>query len=222
VSALSEFGIWIRLHYLYPYPHIDEVLPLMADRKIVPYLDVPFQHASNHVLKLMRRPANIENQLKRIESWRSICPDVTIRSTFIVGFPGETEEDFCELLDFIEDAKLDRVGCFMYSQVRGAEANNLPGYISHDVKLDRQDRLMNLQSYISETKLQSKIGKTIDVIIDEVNKKKGLCIGRSFGDSPEIDGIVNIKSDSKIINPGDIVKVIVTDSGIDDLSGILS
>src|ERR671931_593499 len=159
--ALGELGVWVRLHYVYPYPHVDEVLPLMAEGKILPYLDVPFQHASRRILRLMKRPANAENMLARLAAWRSICPDLTVRSTFIVGFPGETEAEFCELLEFLQAAELDRVGCFAYSPVEGARANDLPDPVPEEVKAERRGRLMQVQAAISKRKLERKIGKTL-------------------------------------------------------------
>src|SRR6185503_10150075 len=175
------------LHYVYPYPHVDEVIPLMAGGKILPYLDVPFQHASPRILKLMKRPASAEKVLRRLEEWRSVCPDITIRSTFIVGFPGETDAEFSELIRFLEEAKLDRVGCFEYSPVEGAAANGLPGALPDAVKRDRRERFMKTQEKISADKLKAKVGKTLRVIVDEPG------IGRSSADAPEIDGAVHFK-----------------------------
>jgi ribosomal protein S12 methylthiotransferase len=185
--ALSELGVWVRLHYVYPYPHVDEVIPLMAQGKILPYLDVPFQHASARILRLMKRPASAEKVLERIRGWREICPDITIRSTFIAGFPGETEAEFAELLNFLEEAQLDRVGCFAYSPVEGAAANALPDPVPETVKEERRERFMALQAKISAAKLQAKIGKTVRVLIDEPG------IGRSGADAPDIDGVVHFK-----------------------------
>jgi ribosomal protein S12 methylthiotransferase len=181
---LGELGVWVRLHYVYPYPHVDEVVPLMAEGKILPYLDVPFQHANARVLKLMRRPASAERVLERLRRWREICPDVTVRSTFIVGFPGETESEFSELLQFLEEAQLDRVGCFAYSPVDGAAANALPDHVPPEVKEERRERFMALQADISERKLKRKAGSTVRVLIDEPG------VGRSSADAPEIDGVV--------------------------------
>jgi ribosomal protein S12 methylthiotransferase len=206
-EALSEFGIWVRLHYVYPYPHVDKVVPLMADGKILPYLDVPFQHGSPSVLKRMQRPAAAEKSLERIHAWRNICPDITLRSTFIVGFPGETDADFEVLLDFIEEAQLDRVGCFQYSPVKGARANDLPDHVPDEVKQERWDRFMSLQQNISATKLQQKIGRTIAILIDEVDEDGA--IGRSSADAPEIDGRVYLEGATDL-RPGDFVEAEVT------------
>src|ERR1044071_2472696 len=166
-KALGELAVWVRLHYVYPYPHVDEVIPLMAQGKILPYLDVPFQHASPRILKLMKRPASSEKVLERLRSWRSICPHITIRSTFIAGFPGETEAEFAELLAFLEEAQLDRVGCFAYSDVEGAEANALPGALPREVREERRGRFMETQEKISADKLKGKAGKILDVLVDE-------------------------------------------------------
>jgi ribosomal protein S12 methylthiotransferase len=185
--ALGELGIWVRLHYVYPYPHVDEVIPLMAEGKILPYLDVPFQHAAPRILKLMKRPASAEKVLERIRAWRSVCPEITVRSTFIAGFPGETESEFSELLDFLKAAQLDRVGCFAYSPVEGAAANELPDPVPEAVKEERRARLMALQAQISAAKLKPKVGKAIDVLVDEPG------LGRSKADAPEIDGVVHFK-----------------------------
>jgi ribosomal protein S12 methylthiotransferase len=182
--ALGALGVWVRLHYVYPYPHVDEVIPLMDERKILPYLDVPFQHASARILKLMKRPASAEKVLRRLEGWRRICPDITVRSTFIVGFPGETEEDFSELIAFLEEAQLDRVGCFEYSPVDGAAANALPDPVPDGVKAARKERFMKTQEAISARKLQAKVGRAIEVLVDEPG------LGRSSADAPEIDGVV--------------------------------
>ncbi|MEZ7951720.1 MAG: 30S ribosomal protein S12 methylthiotransferase RimO, partial [Halioglobus sp.] len=187
-EALGEFGIWVRLHYVYPYPHVDKIIPLMAEGKILPYLDVPFQHGSPEVLKRMQRPAAAEKSLERIKAWRDTCPDITLRSTFIVGFPGETEDDFDVLLDFMREAQLDRVGCFQYSPVKGARANDLPNPVADELKQERWERFMALQQDISAAKLQTKIGKTIEILIDEVDADGA--IGRSSADAPEIDGRV--------------------------------
>jgi ribosomal protein S12 methylthiotransferase len=185
--ALGELGVWVRLHYVYPYPHVDEVIPLMADGRILPYLDVPFQHASPRILKLMKRPASAEKVLERIRAWRAICPELTIRSTFIVGFPGETDVEFEQLLEFLEEAQLDRVGCFEYSPVDGAAANELPGALPEEVKHERRERFMKVQERISAARLQSKVGKTYQVLIDQPG------LGRSSADAPEIDGVVHIR-----------------------------
>ena len=212
--ALGELGVWVRLHYVYPYPHVDEVIPLMAQGKILPYLDIPFQHASQRILKLMKRPASSENVLARIKQWREICPDITLRSTFIVGFPGETEEEFEELLDFLEEAQLDRVGAFAYSPVDGAVANALPDHIPPEVQQERLARLMLLQEEISEARLKRKIGKTITVLVDEVDEDGA--IARSSADAPDIDGVVYIE-DGQDLNVGDFVEVKITDSDEHDL-----
>jgi len=213
-AALGELGVWVRLHYVYPYPHVDEVIPLMAEGKILPYIDVPFQHASRRILKLMKRPASGEDNLGRIRVWRRICPDITIRSTFIAGFPGETEGEFRELLDFLEEAELDRVGCFAYSPVPGAKANELPGALSNEVREERRERLMRLQERISARRLKRRLGKTIRVLVDEV--KAGGAVGRSAADAPEIDGVVHIKGGSKL-KPGDWTQVKVTRTDAHDL-----
>lgn len=187
-EALGEFGVWVRLHYVYPYPHVDNVIPLMAAGRILPYLDVPFQHGSPEVLRRMKRPAAAEKSLERIAAWRRECPDITLRSTFIVGFPGETEADFETLLDFLREAQLDRVGCFQYSPVRGARANDLPDHVPDALKQERWDRFMALQQEISAAKLQHKVGSTIEILIDEVDAEGA--VGRSSADAPEIDGKV--------------------------------
>ncbi len=204
VEALGELGIWVRLHYVYPYPHVDEVIPMMAEGKILPYLDIPFQHASPRILKLMKRPASSQNNLERIQAWRAICPDLTIRSTFIVGFPGETEEEFQELLDFLTEAQLDRVGCFAYSPVDGAVANDLPDPVPEEVKQDRLERFMAHQAEISAARLQQKVGRRGKVIIDEVVEEGA--VGRSEADAPEIDGQVFIDNATHL-KVGDIVEV---------------
>src|SRR5882724_8587334 len=202
--ALGDLGVWVRLHYVYPYPHVDEIVPLMAEGKVLPYLDVPFQHASPRILKLMKRPANAENNLERIRAWREICPDITIRSTFIVGFPGETDVEFEELLQFLEDAQLDRVGCFAYSPVDGAAANALPDPVPHEIREERRARFMAVQEKISARRLQQKINSTISVLIDESGEKGA--VGRSSADAPEIDGVVHIQK-AKGLKPGDLVQV---------------
>ncbi len=204
VEALGELGIWVRLHYVYPYPHVDEVIPLMAEGKILPYLDIPFQHASPRILKLMKRPASSQNNLERIQAWRAICPDLTIRSTFIVGFPGETEEEFQQLLDFLTEAQLDRVGCFTYSPVDGAVANDLPDQIPDEIKQERLERFMAHQAQISADRLQQKVGRRGRVIIDEVVAEGA--VGRSEADAPEIDGQVFIDHATHL-KVGDIVEV---------------
>lgn len=220
-KSLSELGIWVRLHYVYPYPHVDEVIPLMADGLILPYLDVPFQHASPRILKSMKRPASSENNLARIKSWRDICPDITVRSTFIAGFPGETEDDFKMLLDFLEEAQLDRVGCFAYSAVDGASANALPDQVPEEVKQDRLARFMEVQERISAAKLQSKIGTMQTVLVDQlVEDEEGNieAIGRTKADAPEIDGVVYL-ADAEGLNPGDFVEVEIYDADGHDLWG---
>jgi ribosomal protein S12 methylthiotransferase len=205
---------WVRLHYVYPYPHVDEVIPLMAEGKILPYLDIPFQHASQRILKLMKRPASSENVLARIKKWREICPDITLRSTFIVGFPGETEQEFEELLAFLEEAQLDRVGAFAYSPVDGAVANALPGHIPPEVQQERLARLMLLQEEISAERLKRKIGKTITVLVDEIDEDGA--VARSSSDAPEIDGLVYIENGQQL-KVGDFAEVKVTDSDEHDL-----
>lgn len=214
-TALGELGVWVRLHYVYPYPHVDELIPLMGDLKIIPYLDIPFQHANARILKLMKRPANSENVLARIQQWRTICPEITLRSTFIVGFPGETEQEFQELLDFLEIAQLDRVGAFMYSPVEGAAANNLPNHIPFEIQEERLARFMALQEKISSDKLKQKIGKTLEVLVDEVDSEGA--IARSHADAPEIDGLVYIDADQKTIRQGEFVKVRIVNSDQHDL-----
>ncbi len=201
-TELSKMGIWVRLHYVYPYPSVDKVIPLMAEGKILPYLDIPFQHASPRILKLMKRPAAAERTLERIQAWRAICPELVIRSTFIVGFPGETEEEFQELLDFLEKAQLDRVGCFKYSDVEGAKANELPDPVSEEVKQQRFERFMAVQSQISANKLQQKIGLEYQILIDEVTSEGA--VGRCFADAPEIDGNVYL-TDEFDVQPGDLI-----------------
>lgn len=215
-EALADLGMWVRLHYVYPYPHVDKVIPLMAEGKILPYLDIPFQHASPRILKLMKRPAASENTLHRINQWRQICPDLTIRSTFIVGFPGETEQDFEDLLDFLDEAQLDRVGCFQYSPVDGARANSLPNPVEESVKQERWERFMEKQQQISRHRLAQKIGRRLEVIIDEKNEEGYLA--RSSADAPEIDGVVYVETD-KVLRAGDRVAVEITDSDAYDLHG---
>lgn len=220
-KSLSELGVWVRLHYVYPYPHVDEVIPLMADGLILPYLDVPFQHASPRILKSMKRPASSENNLARIKAWRDICPDITVRSTFIAGFPGETDDDFKMLLDFLEEAQLDRVGCFAYSAVDGAAANALPDQVPEEVKQERLARFMEVQERISAAKLQSKIGTMQTVLVDElVEDEEGNieAIGRTKADAPEIDGVVYL-ADAEGLNPGDFVEVEIYDADGHDLWG---
>jgi len=213
-TALGELGIWIRLHYVYPYPSVDELIPLMAEGKILPYLDVPFQHASPRILKLMKRPANAENVLERVRAWRSICPELTIRSTFITGFPGETEEEFEQLLEFLDEAQLDRVGAFAYSPVEGATANELPDPVPEEVREERRARLMEFQEDISTRRLEARIGREITVLVDDIDE--GEAIARSEGDAPEIDGLVIIP-DGEGLEPGDFARVRVTDCDVHDL-----
>ncbi|MEW6677165.1 MAG: 30S ribosomal protein S12 methylthiotransferase RimO [Pseudomonadota bacterium] len=216
VEELSKLGLWVRLHYVYPYPSVDDVIPLMAEGKVLPYLDVPFQHASPRILKAMKRPAAAENTLRRIEKWREICPDIAIRSTFIVGFPGETEDDFDDLLDFLEAAQLDRVGAFSYSPVDGAKANELPDPVDEDIQQDRLARFMDVQADISAAKLRAKIGRQLTVLVDEAGG--GRAIARSYADAPEIDGVVHI-AQGKGLKPGDFVQVKITRSDDYDLWG---
>ncbi|WP_116472919.1 30S ribosomal protein S12 methylthiotransferase RimO [Zobellella maritima] len=218
-EELGKMGVWVRLHYVYPYPHVDDLIPLMRDGKLLPYLDIPLQHASPRILKLMKRPGAVERTLERIRSWREICPEITIRSTFIVGFPGETEEDFQLLLDFIEQAELDRVGCFTYSPVEGARANELPDPVPEDVKQERFDRFMALQQAISTRKLALKVGKTLEVLIDEVDEEGA--IGRSSADAPEIDGLVYLNGETSL-KPGDKVMVNIQHADEYDLWGELA
>jgi ribosomal protein S12 methylthiotransferase len=213
-AALAEFGIWVRLHYVYPYPSVHDLIPLMAEGKILPYLDVPFQHASPRILKAMKRPASAENNLERIKSWRAVCPEITIRSTFIAGFPGETEGEFEELLAFIEEARLDRVGCFAYSPVDGATANALPGAVPLEIREERQRQLMELQEDISAELLAAKIGREIEVLVDEVDDEG--TIARSASDAPEIDGLVFINGHFAA-EPGDFLRVLVVDADEHDL-----
>ncbi|GAK46223.1 conserved protein [Tepidicaulis marinus] len=216
-DALGELGIWVRMHYVYPYPHVDDLLPLMAEGKILPYLDIPFQHASPKVLKAMRRPANQEKVLHRIAKWREICPDLAIRSTFIVGFPGETEEDVDFLCDWLKEAELDRVGCFKYEPVEGAAANELEGAVPEEVKQARWERFMQTQQEISAKRLARKVGTMIDVIVDEVDGEGA--IARSKADAPEIDGNVFLNGDTDV-KPGDIVQVRVEHADEYDLWAI--
>jgi len=214
VEALSQLGVWVRLHYVYPYPHVDDVVPLMAQGKVLPYLDVPFQHAHPEVLKRMKRPASGEKNIERIRAWRKICPQITIRSTFIAGFPGETEEQFQYLLDFLEEAQLDRVGCFAYSPVQGAAANDLPGALPDEVREERRARFMGVQARISADRLSAKVGTVQRVLIDEVGSSAS--IGRSMADAPEIDGIVRVRTRRKL-SVGQFLDVIITDTAEHDL-----
>jgi len=214
-GALGELGAWVRLHYVYPYPHVDEVIPLMAEGKILPYLDVPFQHASPRILKLMKRPASTEKNLERIRGWREACPDITIRSTFIAGFPGETEAEFEELLAFLDEAQLDRVGCFAYSPVDGAKANDLPGAVPDEVREERRERFMAKQAEISRARLAAKVGREIEVLVDAV---EGITVvGLSRADAPEIDGIVRVKG-ARSARPGDFLRAKVTSATEHDLA----
>ncbi|MFT7287203.1 MAG: ribosomal protein S12 methylthiotransferase [Halieaceae bacterium] len=213
-EALGELGVWVRLHYVYPYPHVDKIIPLMAQGRILPYLDIPFQHASHAVLKRMRRPAATEKVLQRIANWRSECPDITLRSTFIVGFPGETEDEFQELLDFLDEAQLDRVGCFTYSPVAGAAANELPNPVADEIKQERYERFMLHQQAISTRRLAQKIGTEIEILIDTVDEQGA--VGRSTADAPEIDGRVHLPGAVDLV-PGDWVRATVTDADEYDL-----
>ena len=217
-KQLGKFGIWVRLHYVYPYPHVDDLIPLMADGTLLPYLDIPLQHASPKILKAMKRPGSIDRTLERIKQWREICPDLTLRSTFIVGFPGETEEDFQLLLDFLKEAQLDRVGCFKFSPVEGAPATEMADQVPEDVKEERFHRFMQLQQEISANRLKQKIGKTLDVLVDEIDED-GI-IGRTKADAPEVDGLVYVDNLSGInVKVGDVIKVTITNSDEYDLWG---
>ncbi|EIL87629.1 ribosomal protein S12 methylthiotransferase [Rhodanobacter fulvus Jip2] len=218
-EGLSELGVWTRLHYVYPYPHVDELMPLMAAGKILPYLDIPFQHASPRILKLMKRPGNIDKTLERIQNWRKVVPDLTIRSTFIVGFPGETDAEFQELLDFLREAGLDRVGAFTYSPVDGAKANELPDPVSEELKEDRLEQFMAVQAEISAAKLQRKIGRTMKVLVDEAGPDGA--VARSAADAPEIDGTVLI-ADGQKLRPGQFVDVVVESASDHDLHARLA
>jgi len=213
---LGSLGVWVRMHYVYPYPSVDKIIPLMADGHILPYLDIPFQHASQSVLKNMKRPASSENVLKRIEKWRDICPDITLRSTFITGFPGETEEDFQILLDFLDEAQLDRVGAFAYSDVEGAKANELPGAVPEEVKQERLERFMLKQAEISAAKLQKKIGQKMTVHVDGYDEETGEVLTRSKADAPEIDGLVVLPA-IEGFQAGDFLDVTITDADDHDL-----
>ena len=216
-QALNDLGIWVRLHYVYPYPHVDKVVELMGEKKLLPYLDIPFQHASHSVLKAMKRPAHSENTLARIKAWREICPDIVIRSTFVVGFPGETEEDFQCLLDWLVEARLDRVGAFTYSEVEGAVANDLPNHVPEDIKQERYERLMPLQQEISAQKLQEKVGKTLMVLVDEIDEEEGIAICRSYADAPEIDGHVYVDDITAQVKVGQFLTVTIDDASEYDL-----
>ncbi|HDX8370582.1 MULTISPECIES: 30S ribosomal protein S12 methylthiotransferase RimO [Aeromonas] len=213
-EELAKLGMWVRLHYVYPYPHVDDVIPLMRDGKVLPYLDIPLQHASPRILKLMKRPGTVERTLERIQKWREICPEITLRSTFIVGFPGETEEEFQMLLDFIDKAELDRVGCFKYSPVEGAKANELPDPVPEAVQEERFQRFMELQQQVSIRKLARKVGKEMLVLIDEVDEEGAT--GRSAADAPEIDGLVYLNGETGL-KPGDMVKVRIDEADEYDL-----
>lgn len=223
LGALAEqYGAWVRMHYVYPYPHVDQVIPFMAEGKVLPYLDVPLQHAHPDVLKRMKRPANSEKNIERIRAWRAICPDITIRSTFIAGFPGETEEEFEYLLDFLKEAKIDRLGCFAYSPVEGATANELDHPVPEEVREERRARVMALQEGISRERLQAKVGKTVKVLVDEL--VRGGAVARSAADAPEIDGVVHVKvplGSGKKLHVGDFVNVRITDSDAHDLWAVV-
>ena len=215
-EGLGEMGMWTRLHYVYPYPHVDKVIPLMAEGKILPYLDIPFQHASPAVLKNMKRPAKQDQVLERILQWRKDVPDIAIRSTFIVGFPGETEDDFQQLMDFMTEARIDRAGCFKYEDVKGAVSHDLPDHVPEEVKEERWHRFMQLQQEISHERSEAQIGRILDVIVDDSNGKEA--VGRTKADAPEIDGLVNLE-DYPDLKPGDIVKAVITDADFYDLWG---
>jgi ribosomal protein S12 methylthiotransferase len=216
---MGKLGAWVRLHYVYPYPHVRDLIPLMADpaNGLLPYLDIPFQHAHPDVLRRMARPAVAARTLDEIAAWRAICPDLTLRSTFIVGYPGETEADFQTLLDWLEEAQLDRVGCFQYENVKGARSNDLPDHVPADVKQDRFDRFMEKAQAISGAKLAAKVGKMLEVIVDEVDEDGATC--RTMADAPEIDGNLFIDEGFAGLTPGDIIKVEVDEAGEYDLWG---
>lgn len=215
---LGSLGAWIRLHYVYPYPHVDELIPLMAEGLVLPYLDIPLQHGSPRILKLMKRPAAAENALVRIKKWREICPDITLRSTFIVGFPGETDDDFEQLLEFINEAQLDRVGCFQYSPVAGARANDLPGHVPAEVMAEREEAFMQLQAVISRDRLRAKVGSVQEVLVDAV--EDGIAVARSHADAPEIDGLVYIQ-DGEHLKPGELLKTRIIEADDHDLFGLV-
>ncbi len=217
-DKLGELGCWVRMHYVYPYPHVDKIIPLMAEGKLLPYLDIPFQHANNRLLKLMKRPAASQNNLERINAWRAICPEISLRSTFIVGFPGETEQEFTELLDFLTEARLDRVGCFAYSPVQGAVANTLPNAVPEEVKQERLARFMALQAEISAERLQQRVDRIETVLVDEVVAEGA--VARSKADAPEIDGQVFIDGATHL-NVGDFVKIEIEEADEHDLWGHL-
>jgi ribosomal protein S12 methylthiotransferase len=215
--ALGTLGVWVRMHYVYPYPHVDDVLPLMADGRVLPYLDIPFQHGSPTVLKRMKRPAHAENTLARIHAWRSVVPDLTLRSSFIVGFPGETDAEFEELLDWVDEAQLDRVGCFKYSPVNGARANDLPDPVATEVMDERYGRFMERAAAISEARLAAKVGRELQVLVDRVDGNEASA--RTAGDAPEIDGVVNVKQ-AKQLRPGEFATVKITAAGTYDLAAV--
>lgn len=219
-QALSQLGIWVRLHYVYPYPHVDNVVSLMGQGKLLPYLDIPFQHAAPKVLKAMKRPAHSENTLARIKKWREICPDIVIRSTFVVGFPGETEEDFQYLLDWLTEAQLDRVGAFTYSAIEGAVANEIADHVPDDVKQERHARFMAHQQAISTAKLQQRVGQTLTVLVDEIDAEENIAICRSYADAPEIDGNVFVDNiDINQVKQGDMLTVTIDEASEYDLFG---
>jgi len=220
VRELAQLGVWVRLHYVYPYPHVDEVIPLMAEARVLPYLDVPFQHSHPRVLKAMKRPASGEKNIERIRAWRAICPELTIRSTFIAGFPGETEAEFAHLLDFLREAELDRVGCFAYSPVEGAAANALEGQLPDDLREERRARFMQVQEEISARRLQRKVGSRQRVLLDEVGPT--VALGRSAADAPEIDGVVYVKTGRREVAVGDFVDVTIKSADAHDLHGSLA
>jgi ribosomal protein S12 methylthiotransferase len=213
--ALGSLGVWVRMHYVYPYPHVDAVLPLMADGRVLPYLDIPFQHGSPSVLKRMKRPAHAENTLDRVHAWRRAVPQLTLRSSFIVGFPGETDAEFEELLQWLDSAQLDRVGCFRYSPVEGATANDIPGAVDPALMDERYERFMQKAAAISEARLAAKVGSEVTVLVDSVDGSKALA--RTAGDAPEIDGVVNVKK-AKSLKPGEFARVRITTAGTYDLS----
>ncbi|MER3452061.1 MAG: 30S ribosomal protein S12 methylthiotransferase RimO [Thermus sp.] len=219
LSAMAELGVWIRLHYVYPYPHVQDLLPLMAEGKLLPYLDVPFQHASPRILKAMRRPGGVESHLRTLEAWRKEIPHLAVRSSFIVGFPGETEEDFRLLLDFLKEARLDWVGIFTYSEVEGAEANALPGHVPEEVKEERKARLLELQQRISLEKNRALIGRTLEVLVDEL-PEPGLALARSYRESPGIDGVVHLETDGTV-RVGERVRARIRDAGPYDLYAVV-
>ena len=214
-TELGRLGAWVRLHYVYPYPNVDDLIPLMAEGLVLPYLDIPLQHASQQTLKAMKRPAHTENTLARIQNWRKICPEIALRSSFIVGFPGETEDDFQQLLNFLEEARLERVGCFKYSAVDGARANTLPGAVPEEVKEERWERLMEVQQRISAEKLQEKVGRQMQVLVDGTNED-GDVFGRSYADAPDIDGVVWLEN-GQGLQPGDLTDVEIFDADEYDL-----